>query len=62
LPRGLDPADDRQRDIEHRDVRLMMERKLHRLATVTRFRAHLEFLTRFEKRAQAAPDNRVVVG
>jgi hypothetical protein len=40
----------------------MMERKLHRLATVTRFRAHFKVLARFEKRAQATPHDRMVVG
>ena len=40
----------------------MMERKLHRLATVARFRAHFKILARFEKRAQATPHDRVVVG
>src|SRR5580704_2294655 len=59
---GRDPAHDRKRDIENSNVRLMAERKLHRLATIARFRAYFKDLSRFENHTQATPHDRLVDG
>ncbi len=40
----------------------MMDRKLNRRPPVIRFRADFKSLVRFEKRTQAAPDDRMIVG
>src|SRR5205085_3751071 len=61
VTRCLHPVEKRERDIEDRDIRLMLEHEVDRLPAVTCFGAHDEVRTRFEQRAQSAPDNQMII-
>ena len=62
MSRRLDPVEEWQRDIEHRNIRFVLERKLDGLAAVTRLGTHDKVGARLQQRTQTAPDNQVIIG
>ena len=62
LARRLDAVEDRQRDIEDRDVRLVLDGEFDRLASIARLGADGEVRIALDQRSQATTNYDVVIG